>query len=78
MLVAEHAKAVHGNSSLLEALERDIFLFMSLIQSVPAGEPLPPHGHGCSREKERTSYKGENRNERNEKGRKMTEQYFAP
>lgn len=58
MLVAEHAKAVHVNSSLLEALERDAFLFMSLIQSAPAGELLPQHRHAWSRGKERKSYRG--------------------
>lgn len=58
MLAAEHAKAVHVNSSLLEALERDTFLFMRLIQSAPAGELLPLHGHRCNRENERKSYKG--------------------
>lgn len=58
MLGAEHAKVVHVNSSLLEALERDTFLFMSLIQSAPAGELLPRHRHGRSRGKERRSYGG--------------------
>lgn len=34
---------------------------MSLIQSAPAGELLPLHGHRYSRENNRRSYRGENR-----------------